>query len=111
MAGWAGVLILGISVFLASLIAKSTAEIGTVVITSGWSSYRDGVRISNIVRGASITLTNGRVFGPDVHSYWTSIFLITFFIVAFGIGASSAKILKRYLPVTYERLVYMLNNR
>ena len=111
--GAAAAAVVLISFMLARQVADSAASAAVVVKTSGWQSYRDGVRVTWARRGteAAVQLSDGRTFGPDIHGFWTAIVVISFALTAYLTARILLWPIKKWRRQMYEDILDLARKR
>ena len=112
-AGAAAAAVIVISFLLAQRIAASAGSLAVVVKTSGWQSYRSGVRVTWTSRGteAVVYLSDGRILGPEIHSFWTTVVIISFFATGYATLKLLVWPIKKWRRPLYEDILDLARKR
>jgi hypothetical protein len=113
LTGAAAAAVILISFLLAQRVADSTGSLAVVLKTSGWQTYRNGVRVTWARRGteAAVQLSDGRMFGPDVHSFWTMVVIVSFFATGYATLRLLLWPIKKWRPKMYNDILDLAQKR
>src|SRR4051812_18909782 len=113
LSGTAAAAVILISFLLAQRGADSAGSLAVVVKTGGWQSYRNGVRVTWVRRGtdAAVQLSDGRTFGPDIHSFWTTVVILSFFATGYATMKLLLWPIKKWRRQMYEEIFDLARKR